>query len=125
MKHDKIIDRIRKLLAMAGDTSSPNEAAIAAKRARKLMDEHQVSEMDLTTVTGDDFGTSAYAAGTKTAVTVLGRLAIPVAKLNDCQVAWVSGPDGRKQLEFQGFLADAVCAAEMFKWLRDTMYRQA
>lgn len=30
MKDDKTLDRIRKLLAMAADTSSPNEAAIAA-----------------------------------------------------------------------------------------------
>ena len=29
-KHEKILDRIRKLLSMAGDTGSPNEAAIAA-----------------------------------------------------------------------------------------------
>ena len=30
MKDDKTIERIRALLAMAGDTSSPHEASIAA-----------------------------------------------------------------------------------------------
>ena len=34
----KIKERIAKLLAMARDASSPNEAAIAAQRARSLMD---------------------------------------------------------------------------------------
>ena len=36
---EKILTRIRNLLAMASDRSSENEAAIALERARKLMDE--------------------------------------------------------------------------------------
>ena len=49
--------RIRKLLAMAGDASSPNEAAIAAKRAKALLNEHNLSEADVIAggMTLDDF----------------------------------------------------------------------
>ncbi len=43
----EIIERVRKLLSMAVDTSSPHEAAIAASRARKLMDKHQIDLADL------------------------------------------------------------------------------
>lgn len=43
----KIIDRIRKLLKMAEDSrGNPNEAAIAAARAAKLMEEYQISNAE-------------------------------------------------------------------------------
>ena len=44
---DKIKERIAKLLAMAKDAASPNEAAIAAGRARSLMDKYQLDEYDI------------------------------------------------------------------------------
>lgn len=44
---DEIIQRIRRLLAMASDISSPNEAAIAARRAHKLMEQYQLSRFDV------------------------------------------------------------------------------
>ncbi len=43
----KIIERIEKLMAMANDSSSPNEAAIALKRAQKLMEQHNISSGDV------------------------------------------------------------------------------
>ena len=46
-KARKIRERIRKLLAMAGDASSPQEAAIAARRAKALLNEHNLSEADV------------------------------------------------------------------------------
>lgn len=44
---EKIKSRIRKLLNMAGDSSSPNEAAIAAERAAKLMRKYQLDQADV------------------------------------------------------------------------------
>ncbi|NNK82763.1 MAG: DUF2786 domain-containing protein, partial [Flavobacteriaceae bacterium] len=41
MIDEKIVTRIENLLRMAEDSSSPNEAAIAAVRAKKLMDKYQ------------------------------------------------------------------------------------
>ena len=46
----KIQDRVQKLLNMAKDASSPNEAMIAMERARRLMDKYQIEETDLETV---------------------------------------------------------------------------
>ncbi|MGI1671969.1 MAG: DUF2786 domain-containing protein [Neptuniibacter sp.] len=42
----KIIDRIQKLLALSG-SDNEHEAAIALKRAQALMQEYQVSDLDL------------------------------------------------------------------------------
>ncbi len=121
---EKIIDRIKKLLRMAKDTASPNEAAIAASRARKLMDMHQVDELDLTAVEADDFGESAYSTGATTCSAVISTLGLTVGKLNDCVATW--GSVGRvKHIIFKGLLADSVCASEMLKYLRDEMYKQA
>lgn len=47
MDKEKLIERVRKLFAMANDASSEHEAAIAAKRMRKLMDEHGITIADL------------------------------------------------------------------------------
>lgn len=44
---DRIIKRIRRLLNMAGDSSSPEEAAIAARRAQALMAKHQLDRADV------------------------------------------------------------------------------
>lgn len=52
---EKILETIRKLLRMAGDAGSPNEAAIAAGRARKLMDKYRVSLSDLKESNGFGF----------------------------------------------------------------------
>ena len=67
-KIKKIRERIRKLLAMAGDAGSPNEAAIAAKRAKALLAKHNLSEADVIAgdMTAEDFTETgvgrAYAA---------------------------------------------------------------
>ena len=123
--NDKILDRIRKLLAMAGDTSSPNEAAIAAKRARALMDKHQVSDVDLTTLDASDMGSKVSNMGQKTNNLFTSVLSVAVATYNDCQVRYVRSDRGFLELKFEGMLVDAVCAYELFKYLRAQAYQQA
>ena len=115
MKTDKILERIRKLLAMAADTSSPNEAAIAAGRARKLMDQHQVSEMDLKTSKDEDFGS----ARTLWEETWHGMLGIAMAWLNDvnCRQQRGDGFLDTPHLLFEGYLVDAVTAKELWLYL--------
>ena len=114
MKDDKILERIRRLLAMAGDTSSPNEAAIAAGRARKLMDKHQVSDMDLKSMKDEDFGQARYPLKRKQ---WHGVLAVAMAWLNDCNVKTVEGKRGFSSMEFSGYLVDAVTAKELYLYL--------
>ncbi len=49
LEYEKIINRVKKLLALSNDTSSPNEAAIALKRVRSLMDKYQLTHEDILT----------------------------------------------------------------------------
>lgn len=44
--HEKLIDKIRKLLALAG-SANVHEAALAAEKAQRLMDAHALSAEDL------------------------------------------------------------------------------
>ena len=111
--NEKVLDRIRKLLSMAADTSSPNEAAIAAGRARKLMDQHQLTELDLKTSKDADFGISKTVTLDKS---VSGKLALAMARLNDCIAEYdMSGPI--PLITFKGFLVDTVTAKELLLYL--------
>ena len=124
MTHEKIMDRIRKLLAMSRDTGSVHEAAIAARRARNLMDEYQINEMDLSVVSESDMGGNTYETGMARAMKPISGMAVAVAKFNDCNVTYEK--IGRFQnLRFEGMLVDSVCAVELMKYLRGEMYRQA
>lgn len=51
-KREKIINRVIALNAMANDTSSPNEAVIARKRAQRLIVQHEVSQSEINEVMG-------------------------------------------------------------------------
>ena len=124
MDNRKVLERIRKLLAMARDVSSPHEAVIAAGRARKLMDQHQVTELDLTSLDADQFESLEYTTGNKGTDKFTGLVALAVASLNDCIVMWRSG-NGYKYVQFDGLLGDAVCSVELMQYLRGEAYRQA
>ncbi|MGT3574188.1 DUF2786 domain-containing protein, partial [Escherichia coli] len=43
---DKHIEKLKKLLALAA-SGNPNEAALALRRARKLMDVHGITHSDI------------------------------------------------------------------------------
>lgn len=120
MNDDKILDRIRKLLAMAGDTGSPNEATIAAGRARFLMDQHQVTEWDLKQNRPEDFGKAEqlYMASYQ------GMLGIAMARLNDVNCSRQT-LQGMAILRFEGYLVDAVTAKELWLYLVTQCEQQA
>ncbi len=48
MSNDKVIDRIKKLLALAGNNPNENEAEVAMKRAHRLLAEHNLDLADMT-----------------------------------------------------------------------------
>lgn len=130
---DKIKDRISKLLRMAEDASSPNEAAIAANRARALMDKHQLSEWEVKDRVEDEFGTSQASRFYSAVPLYLSTFAVQLAKFNDCQVRYEFGPVSHKKkigempigkcITFMGFKADVELATEMFKSLSDAVNR--
>lgn len=121
----KIIERVRALLAMGGDTSSQNEAAIAMKRARSLMDDHQITLDDIKALTKDDLGTSDYDAGSTRQKIWVSTLACSVAAMNDCLVDFAvrHRRSQNKVYQFKGFKEDVKLAEFMLVYLVDTCNR--
>jgi hypothetical protein len=116
----KIIERISKLLAMAKGASSPEEAAIAAERARKLMDMHQLEEADIPERDGKP--QVSYGKHTseiqRTKLHLWQRqLSYAVGEYNDCMTRVTT--DGR--IAFYGYDADAFLAQQMFEYLAATV----
>lgn len=103
----KIIDKVQKLLNMANDASSPNEAMIAAKKARLLMDKHQLSVEDIENSIGVQFQQTESTVNKTIREKWLIQLVAAIGKLNDCVAGYRY--DGVKVIYlFQGFKADAI-----------------
>ena len=118
---DKILERIRALLAMGSDTSSEHEAAIALKRARSLMDEHQVTLNDIESLTVDDLGEAAFDSGSSKQKKWISSLALAIAKMNDCVV--VLSRTYNMSYVFRGFKEDVLLCEFMLVYLVDTCNR--
>lgn len=127
---EKIKDRIAKLLAMSKDVSSPNEAAIAAGRARALMDKYQLNAFDVSRSITEEFGeyttTDIYINFPRH----LSPLAVAVARYNDCQAVfdwttkqWAGKTRNARRLKFKGYKSDAELATQMFDRLADAIAR--
>jgi hypothetical protein len=116
MEIEKVKERISKLLAMAKDSSSPHEAAIAAKRARALMDKYQIEESNIEAATANDFGTATTERIFKRRSHWIEDLAVNVAKYNDVHVNSVRVVNGTIYA-FKGFQVDADMALSTFNYL--------
>jgi hypothetical protein len=123
---EKVKERIAKLLRMAKDSGSPNEAAIAASRARSLMDKYQISEADVSGDINDTFGEERATRNYTAIPTYMNILSVAVALLNDCNVSikWDDAaaptgnqPRGRRFIIFRGYSNDSALALAMFKSL--------
>lgn len=89
MDINKIKDRIKKLLAMAGDTSSPYETAIAASRVQKLMAEYNLEMADVIAVELNDEdniieGSTGFRY--RRTPTYIGWIEYAIAKTFNCEV---------------------------------------
>jgi len=124
-KTDKIIDKISKLLAMANDSSSPNEAMIAAKRARALMDKHQIEISDIENAKGSQFLSLNYDLNGSRTPKWMVMMASAAAGLNDCRALRVSATkEANAQFMFQGFKADAIVCKLTFEYFIEACERQ-
>ncbi|EKO3611984.1 DUF2786 domain-containing protein [Vibrio metschnikovii] len=117
----KVIDKIKKLLSLA-ESSNPNEALLAAKRARRLMDQHSISKQDIENAGSKEFleSKSEYEYRQRNAWVI--NLQNAVAELNDCigVIEWCNGSVMHK---FRGFTADAVVAKMTLDYLIETCNR--
>lgn len=108
----QIYDRIQKLLAMAKDASSPNEAMIAMERARRLMNKYQIEESDIIGREADDSRFSFQSLLKKKykfMPTWLNTLAVAVGELNGVRGGLVDG-----NIVVAGFNEDVQLAAMMY-----------
>jgi hypothetical protein len=119
---EKIKDRIAKLLRMADDAGSPNEAAIAAGRARALMDKYQIAAFDAHAQVKDSFSAQGASIYFNEIPAYMSSLAVSVAKYNDCQARYEKAPmfgehQGKQRVTFQGYTQDVEFAIQMYKRL--------
>jgi hypothetical protein len=119
---EKIKDRVAKLLRMADDASSPNEAAIAAGRARALMDKYQIEAFDAHAQVKDEFSVQAGSVYFNELPTYMSTFGVAVAQYNDCQARYEWAPtysadQGKKRIMFMGYKQDVDLAIAMFKRL--------
>ena len=127
----KIISRVKKLLAMANDVGSPEEAVIAARRARSMMDKYDISQYEIEQFRDKSkFGEVRNDKVYKYTPKWMALLAVDVAHWNDAQCRtehdysdWTYGQAPKKVIKFQGLEADAIMAMVMFEYLRDTIIR--
>lgn len=130
---EKIKDRIAKLLRMADDASSPNEAAIAASRARKLMDKYQLSQLDIGDGYEEEFATEAASRFFAAVPEYLSWFWVAVASYNDCQASYEGGwvdfkKKGQaqkwgKRVIFKGYKSDVALAQQMLNSLEEAINR--
>lgn len=112
----KILERIRKLLTMAADQSSPAEASIAANRARKLMDTWQINESDVPDF--DDFLIRQAGKGRRFTPKWENIMAVAVGKYNDCLVVYSqSSPVSGHKATFKGYGPDVDLCVMVYEHL--------
>ena len=111
----RVLERVRKLYAMAQETeASPHEAEIALRRCQSLMAKFGISERDLET---SAFG--AAASPRRTVAMHVRYLGSAVAALHD--VLFVTG--GVDGVEFRGYELDADVARMTFEYLETAVER--
>lgn len=123
----KIIERVANLLRMASDTSSPAEAAIAARRARALMDKHQVGLHELGEA-ADEFAKMSFGKAYRFMPIYRNILLVAVAKFNDCVADcsheyYAVQKHYRRRAQFKGYKSDVIVAGNMYEYLIDTIDR--
>lgn len=96
---DKVLDKIRKLMALA-DSPSENEAALAAERAAELMAMHQIEAAELATDAAVEFAVDVVDAVPvgRRRVPWLGILADGVAAMVGAKAWWNLRSRGGKQV---------------------------
>jgi len=115
-ERERLLERIRKLFAMAQETeASPHEAEIALRRCQSLMARFGITEADLET---SEFAVASVATG-RTVATHVKLLGGAVAMLHDA--IFVIGRGGLA--EFRGYEIDVQVATMTFAYLSEAIER--
>lgn len=120
-KVEKILDRVKKILALAGNNPSEEEAKAAALKAQELLAKYNLSMADI----GDENAPKEklmfkhYQTGVDKAWKY--DLSAVVARNFRCRVTWF----GKRELAFYGFETDANIACEVFEFLFKTCEKRS
>lgn len=126
----KIVERIRALLAMAQDTSSPHEAAIAAGRAAALMRKYNLEHADVIrdelkhdeNIIRQNARGNIWRAKARSIPKWSGVMAVNVARLFDC-AAVQAGTPGNWYVQFWGYHTDVQVAVWTYTFLLEQVKR--
>lgn len=117
--NNPIIEKIRKLLALA-NSSNEHEAALAASHAQRLLSEHNLAMADITSEQKPQSADKVEATVSKTLPKWVRHLSAGVCTAFDCQA--IHHPAIGKMI-FVGVGADAQVAAYTFAYLDRTVRR--
>ena len=109
-KNDKIIEKIQKLLALAGNNPSENEAKAAMLKAQELMKEYHIENPE--TIENDKVVCVKYDLGTIRKSDFVLMLSVLVANNFRSKTTHYE-----QKIYFIGFEADAKCAMEVYTYV--------
>jgi hypothetical protein len=123
----RLMERVRKLLALS-ESPNENEAAFAAAKAKELLERYNLSISDLEV---DDIVEKGYDTGRVRMATWLLNLAASVARGFDCDIYYTRGGGKRvgtdasatSRITFVGTDMDTEVAEYVFEYLRVTVER--
>ena len=113
--NSSIIDKVRKLRALA-TSSNAHEAAAAAAAADRLIQEHRIAEAELHAATPESPVDGGILVVDGVRGVWRGQLAVSLARTYGCAVHYTSVPGG-KALKVYGTPSDVETVKYMFAWL--------
>ena len=123
MDKTSILEKIEKLLALAGNNPSESEAQAALAKARELMAKHNIAEAELTGTTASE-PLKESVSSVKIATEWKRRLAELVAEHFRCKHFYYTFKKSHKVVFF-GFESDSKVAATIFEYLAKYVNRKA
>jgi hypothetical protein len=114
---NKILDKIRKLFALAGNNPNENESASAAEMARKLLDAYNlsISDIELKEIVEKQIIFETFRIDSWK-----GWVARIVSEVFDC-VAYLTKESGTSKMVFVGNTSDVEVAVYVYQYLLKTI----
>jgi hypothetical protein len=125
---DEIVEKVRGLLRLAADQTSPHEAATALRHAKKLMDKYELEESMVAEKTPDELHREpmfnwSYKNSARAPVW-LSSLCVAITKLFDCEAGWSYGVINNKTgyyVEVFGLKYDVKVAVMTLRYILDQL----
>ena len=124
MKNDKIAVRIKKLLALANDSTSDHDSQAAMLLAQKMMAEHNLSMVDVdnTDLPTDKVAVDHNMSGDGRAIWWKKHLAPVIADNFKC-FTYLKNHYGKYSVQMIGLKEDIEIASQVFDYARDAITR--